>query len=58
MAEQTNPRKIGRTAGMTYVSIPDSFRTAIGLDPGDRVVLEETDDGFRARRVEWEVTSG
>jgi len=55
MTRQTNPRKVGTTAGMIYVSIPRDFLGELGLDVGDRVVLREAGEGFKAIPVQWEV---
>lgn len=55
MPGQTTPRKITSSGGMTVVSLPDSLLGDCDLSKGDRVVLEPTEDGFRARAVEWEV---
>jgi antitoxin component of MazEF toxin-antitoxin module len=40
---------------MTVVSLPNSLLADCDLSKGDRVVLEPTEDGFRAQAVEWEV---
>lgn len=57
MEDQTNPRKLTTSGGMTVVSIPDEFLDDVGLEMGDRVVLQPTDEGFEAVPVEWEVSS-
>jgi len=56
MTAQTNPRKLTTSGGMTVVSLPDGFLEEIGLEKGDRVVLEADGSGFTAKPVEWEVT--
>lgn len=55
MGDQTNPRKITNSGGMTVVSLPEAFLSEVGLERGDRVVLEAEENGFRATKVEWEV---
>lgn len=55
MADPTNPRKITTSGGMTVVSIPKGLLEQAGLEKGDQVVLEATNKGFEARKVEWEV---
>jgi antitoxin component of MazEF toxin-antitoxin module len=41
---------------MTVVSLPAGLLEEAGLEKGDRVVLTALENGFRAERVEWEVT--
>lgn len=57
MAHTTNPRKIGETSGMVYVSLPKDLLEAASLEPGDRVVLESTQYGFIAEKVEFQRAS-
>jgi antitoxin component of MazEF toxin-antitoxin module len=52
----TNPRKVTSSGGMTVVSLPNGLLDDIGLEKGDRVVLEPYGSGFRAYPVTWEVT--
>jgi len=56
MAEHTNPRKLTTSGGMTVVSIPSGFLDDVGLELGDRVVLEPGDAGFTAKKVTYEVS--
>lgn len=53
MTGQTNPRKVYETGGNVVVSLPRSLREEASIDVGDRVVLEATDDGFLAVKVEF-----
>jgi len=55
MSDQTNPRKVTTSGGMTVVSLPSDLLEAAGIEKGDRVVLEPTDTGFKASVVSWEV---
>ena len=55
MEGQTNPRKVTTSGGMTVVSLPTDLLDEVGLEKGDRVVLSPAPNGFRAKRVEWEV---
>lgn len=57
MDGQTNPRKVTTSGGMTVVSLPNSLLNEVGLEKGDRVVLEPTDEGFEAKKVSWVVDS-
>lgn len=58
MDSPSNPRKITQSGGMVVVSLPTSLLDEVGLQKGDRVVLSPTDNGFKAKRVEWEVSNG
>ena len=58
MDSPSNPRKITQSGGMVVVSLPTSLLDEVGLQKGDRVVLSPTDNGFKAQRVEWEVSDG
>jgi len=58
MEGRTNPRKVTTSGGMTVVSIPTDLLDEVGLEKGDRVVLEPTEDGFRARQVTYSVGGG
>jgi len=53
MTETTSPRKLTTSGGMTVVSIPSGFLDEVGLEKGDRLVLEATENGFEASKVEW-----
>lgn len=55
VTDQTNPRKITSSGGMTVVSLPTDLLAEAGLEKGDRVVLEPTDTGFQAKAVTWSV---
>jgi len=55
MSDQTNPRKITTSGGMTVVSLPSDLLEETGIEKGDRVVLEPTPTGFKASVVSWEV---
>lgn len=57
MEGRTNPRKVTTSGGMTVVSLPTDLLDEVGLEKGDRVVLEPLEDGFRARKAEWNVAS-
>jgi antitoxin component of MazEF toxin-antitoxin module len=57
MVDHTSPRKVTTSGGMTVVSIPSDFLDQVGLEKGDRVVLEPIDQGFKAKKVTWEVAS-
>jgi antitoxin component of MazEF toxin-antitoxin module len=57
MGDQTNPRKVTTSGGMTVVSLPTSLLEEVGLEKGDRVVLEPRDQGFLAQKVTWQVAS-
>lgn len=57
MTDPTNPRKVYETGGSTVISLPRAFREQCGIDLGDRFVLEETDHGFQAVKVEFRVAS-
>jgi antitoxin component of MazEF toxin-antitoxin module len=55
MTDPTNPRKVTTSGGMTVVSLPTDLLDEVGLEKGDRVVLEARPNGFLARKVTWEV---
>lgn len=57
MDGQTNPRKVTTSGGMTVVSLPNDLLADVGLEKGDRVVLEPTDNGFLAKKVQWTVSN-
>jgi len=57
MTGQTNPRKLTSSGGMTVVSLPSDLLDEAGLQKGDRLVLEATETGFRAEKVEWQVST-
>lgn len=53
MGQTSNPRKIGRTSGMLYVSLPPAILGEAGIEHGDRVVLEAENGQITMRPVEW-----
>jgi len=57
VSDQTNPRKVTTSGGMTVVSLPTDLLDEVGLEKGDRVVLSPTDTGFVAEKVEWTVAN-
>lgn len=57
MPDQTNPRKVYQTGGNWVVSLPKGWADDCGIELGDRFVLEETDNGFQAVKVEFRVAS-
>lgn len=57
MTDQSNPRKVTTSGGMTVVSLPTGLLEEVGLEKGDRVVLEPRPNGFLAQKVKWEVAS-
>jgi AbrB family looped-hinge helix DNA binding protein len=40
------------------VAIPESVRTALGIEPGDDVVFEETDAGYVLRKQDPQPSEG
>jgi antitoxin component of MazEF toxin-antitoxin module len=55
MGDQTNPRKVTTSGGMTVVSLPTELLAETGLEKGDRVVLSPTETGFIAEEVKYRV---
>lgn len=55
MADQTNPRKIVQVGNNLGVTLPNAKVDDWGIEKGQRYVLEETENGFEAERVEWRV---
>lgn len=55
MSGQTNPRKVYNSGNSTVISLPKEFRREAGIDVGDKYVLEETENGFKATEVELRV---
>lgn len=53
MTEQSNPRKISKSGGLIVVSLPKRDLDEYPVELGDRVVLEPTENGFIAEKVEW-----
>lgn len=53
MDSTTNPRKVYETGGSVVISLPRNFRERASIDIGDRYVLESTDTGFQAVKVEF-----
>lgn len=46
-----NSNTMGRVTTKGQVTIPKPIREELGLQPGDEVTFEETDDGFVIRKA-------
>lgn len=57
MGDHSNPRKIIQVGNNLGVTLPNDKVSEWNINKGERYVLEPTEDGFRAREVEWEVTA-
>lgn len=53
MTATTNPRSVYTSGNATVISIPKAFREEAGIEQGDKFVLEATDSGFKAVKVEF-----
>jgi AbrB family looped-hinge helix DNA binding protein len=40
------------------VTIPKEIREALGIEPGDGITFEETDSGYRIRKIEPTTADG
>lgn len=56
MAPKSNPRKVSKSGGLIVVSLPKADLDDYPIELGDRVVLEPTETGFTAEKVEWAVS--
>jgi len=56
MATQSNPRKLYQSGGAIVVSIPSEIMTELGVEKGDRVVLEADSGSGTIQPVEWTVS--
>jgi len=57
MTDRSNPRKISESGGLIVVSLPRADLDNYPVELGDRVVLEPTETGFVAEKVEWQVSN-
>lgn len=53
MTTTSNPRKIYQSGNGLVVSIPKNIRDEMGLEKGDRVVLEADGQVATIEAVEW-----
>ena len=53
MGDQTNPRKVIQAGNNLAITLPNRKLEEWGIEKGDRYVLEKTENGFEARRVQW-----
>jgi antitoxin component of MazEF toxin-antitoxin module len=57
MAKQSNPRKVSKRGNSAHVSLPVELMADVGLELGDRVVIQSDGQTLTIQPVQWEVAT-